>query len=173
MEGFEEIEAIALIDILRRGGVEVVTAGLESVVVVGSHDITIMADCLLEHVVGQKFDLIVLVGGAGTFRLKADAKLHGILQEHNRQKNLIGAICAAPMVLYELGILEGRVLTSYPTLKSEMAGVKYSELEVVVDGNIITSRGAGTALEFSLKLLELLAGIAIAEDVGKKIIYSG
>jgi len=169
-EEFEEIEAITIIDILRRGEVEVVTAGLESVVVDGAHNITIMADLLLENVLTREFDAIILAGGAGTFRLKADQRLIEILQTHAGAGKLTAAICAAPMVLSAAGLLKHKQVTSYPSVQDQLEAGAYLTIPVVVDGNIVTSRGAGTAMAFALKLLELLQGEAIATEVAQKII---
>ncbi|AFY72365.1 DJ-1 family protein [Synechococcus sp. PCC 7502] len=171
MQGFEEIEAVTIIDILRRGDVQVVTAGLESVIVDGGHGITIMADSLLEHVINQEFDLIVLAGGAGTFRLQADPRIIPMLQKHAGLGKLTAAICAAPLVLSASGLLTEKRATSYPAVKDQLVVGEYLNDLVVVDGNIITSRGAGTATEFALQLLELLQGKAIAEEVAGKIVF--
>lgn len=172
MDGFEEIEAVTIIDILRRGQVTVTTAGLESVIVTGAHGITIMADCILEHVLSQEFDLIVLAGGAGTFKLEADLRIIELLQKHASLGKLTAAICAAPLVLFAAGLLQDRKVTSYPAIKERFKSTDYSEEPVVVDGNIVTSRGVGTAIPFALKLLELLAGEAIAVEISQKIVFT-
>jgi protein deglycase len=172
MEGFEEIEAITIIDILRRGGVTVITAALESLCVEGAHGISIMADCLLEEALSQEFDLIVLAGGAGTYRLKADARIVALLKRQANLEKLIGAICAAPGVIFASGLLQNRKVTSYPAIRDQLLGVEYLEIPVVVDDKIVTSRGAGTAMQFALKLLELLQGEAIAQKISKSIVFS-
>jgi len=171
MEGFEEIEAITIADILRRGGITVVMAGLESVIVEGAHGITIITDRLIDHVVGQEFDLIVLAGGAGTFRLNTDARVKEIIQKHADLGKFIGAICATPLVLFTQGLLHGRKITSYPAIREQLPNTEYLEIPVVVDGNIITSRGVATAIPFALKLVELIQGEAIAQEVGKNILF--
>jgi len=172
MEGFEEIEAITIIDILRRGGVTVLTAGIESVIVEGAHGITIMADSLLEHVISQEFDLIVLAGGAGTFRLQADLRIIPMLQKHADLGKLTAAICAAPLILSASGLLKEKRVASYPAIRDQLLGGEYLEIPVVVDGTIVTSRGAGTAMQFALKLLELLQGDAIAKEISENIVLS-
>jgi protein deglycase len=171
MDGFEEIEAVTVIDILRRGEVAVTTAGIESVIVAGAHGITIMADCLLEHVLNQEFDLIVLAGGAGTPKLEADPRILELLQKNANQSRLVAAICAAPSVLFAAGLLQDRKVTSYPAIKERLTGTDYLEAPVVVDGNIVTSKGVGTAIPFALKLLELLEGQAIALEISEKIVF--
>jgi protein deglycase len=171
MEGFEEIEAITIIDILRRGGVMVVTAGLESVIVEGAHGITIVTDRLMDHVIGQEFDLVVIAGGAGTFRLNNDPRVKEILQKHGDLGKFIGAICAAPLVLSAAGLLKGKKITSYPAIKDKLIDTEYLEIPVVVDDNIITSRGVATAIPFALKLVELLQGEAIAQEVSKNVLF--
>jgi protein deglycase len=171
MEGFEEIEAITIIDILRRGGVTVVTAGLESAIVEGAHGITILTDRLIDHVIGQEFDLVVLCGGVGTFRLNNDARVKEILQKHADLGKFIGAICASPLVLFTAGLLQNKKITSYPSIKGQLLDTEYIEIPVVVDDNIVTSRGVATAIPFALKLVELLQGEAIAREISKNILF--
>lgn len=175
MEGFEEVEAIAIIDILRRGQINVTIAGLDSAIIEGAHGITIIADGLLEHLLGQEFDLIVLAGGAGTPKLLADERVLNFVKQQADMGKLVGAICASPLVLLASGILTSKKVTSHPNVKDQLEqaiDVEYSEVPVVVDGNIITSRGIGTVIPFALKLLELLHGDqAIAQEVGRDILY--
>ena len=170
-EGFEEIEAITIIDVLRRGNVEVITAGLTSTNVMGAHAIAITADTLLDAVREQQFDAIVLAGGAGTFRLKEDPRIAEIVTRQAQANKLVAAICAAPTVLSAAGLLKDKRATSYPAVQSQMQVAEYLTIPVVVDGNVATSRGAGTAMAFVLKLVELLQSEAIAHQLARDIIF--
>ncbi|CAN1209666.1 DJ-1 family glyoxalase III [Tumidithrix helvetica PCC 7403] len=161
-EGFEEIEAITIIDVLRRGGVEVLTVGLESVVVEGAHNITLMADRLLEYADPNDFDAIVLPGGPGTYKLKADPRIIDMLQKQSAARKYTAAVCAAPVILSEAGLLKGKRATSFPSVQGDLEVGEYLAVPVVVDGLVITSRGPGTVMAFALKLVELLQGEAIA-----------
>lgn len=156
--GFEEIEAVTVIDVLRRGGAEVVVAGLDGAgAVQGSHDIVVMAPASFAEVAGEIFDLVVLPGGEpGATRLAAEPRIRAVLQEQAAAGRVLGAICAAPKVLAAAGLLHGREATSHPSVESELrsAGTRYSTARVVSSGGIVTSRGPGTALEFALALLE-------------------
>ncbi len=159
-KGFEEIEAVTVIDVLRRGGVEVVVAGLEGPgPVEGGHGIAVEAPFGLESVLEQSFDLVVLPGGEpGTTHLASDARLAKLLQRQGSEGRPVAAICAAPRVLAAQGLLRDRNATSHPSVETKLreAGARYSEARVVRDGKILTSRGPGTALEFALAVLDLL-----------------
>lgn len=169
-EGFEEIEAITIIDVLRRAGVEVTTASLTTQTVIGGHAIAIIADTLLDQVDASQFDAIILAGGAGTFRMKEDPRIAKMLIAHDSANKLVAAICAAPTVLSAAGLLKDKRATSYPSVKDEMQVAEYLTIPVVVDGNVVTSRGAGTAMAFALKLVEILKGEAIANKLAVDMI---
>jgi protein deglycase len=171
-EGFEEIEAVTIIDVLRRGGVEVITAGLESAIVEGSHQMTIIADRVLDRVDPTTFDLIVLPGGPGTYRLKEDPRIADMLKQHAQAGKLTAAVCAAPLVLSEAGLLEGKKATSFPSVKEQLQVGEYLPVPVVVDGQIVTGRGPGAAMAFALKLVEILMGEAAATKLAKDMVYS-
>jgi protein deglycase len=160
-EGFEEIEAIAIVDLLRRADIEVCTASLGAREVTGSHGITVVADASLDEAVAGDYDMIVLPGGMpGTSHLKSDARVARLLRQFAESGRYTAAICAAPSVLAHAGLLEGRRATSFPgflTLGSA-PGIRLSEDPVVVDGKVATSRGPGTAVAFGLALIELLEG---------------
>jgi len=157
--GFEEIEAITIIDILRRAKLHVVAAGVGGRTIVGSHRIAVVADRALEEVAGEDFELIALPGGmSGTTQLLESATLGEMLVRQNEAGRWIAAICAAPMVLEKHGLLKDRKVTSHFSVKEEIKTAAYAEERVVHDGNLITSQGAGTAIEFALKLVELLCG---------------
>ncbi len=159
-EGFEEIEAICVIDILRRADIEVVTAGLKDGMAEGSHKIKVLPDTTLEKIDYRDFDGLVLPGGApGFVNLGNDERILNMAREMDRAKKVVAAICAAPSVLIKAGVLQGRRATVSPSGKAQVeACADFSEERVVVDGNLVTSRSPGTALEFALKLVEVLAG---------------
>ncbi|HET7176909.1 MAG TPA: DJ-1 family glyoxalase III [Gammaproteobacteria bacterium] len=158
-DGCEEIEAVTLIDILRRGGVEVVAASLAGRLVHGNHGIGLETDASLDEAAGQAFDMIVLPGGQpGATHLGTDARVQALLREFAAAGRYVAAICAAPGVLARAGLLEGRKVTSFPGAIPDTKGMNYMESAVVRDGNIVTSRGPGTAMDFALELLELLQG---------------
>ncbi len=155
--GFEEIETVTVVDILRRAGARVVLAATEEGPVEGSRGVSVLPDTLIDQVDDTDFDLVVLPGGQpGTDNLQKNEKVKAILQNMHRSGKQVAAICAAPIVLHSAGILKNRVVTSHPSVKDQLSGIEYSEERVVVDGNIITSRSPGTALEFALKLVEIL-----------------
>lgn len=157
-EGFEEIEAVCIADILRRANIDVVIAGLSPSPVRGSHGIALETDADLESVLTQDFDMIVLPGGLpGSTTLEAH---HGLLEKIQAQAEAgreLAAICAAPLVLATAGVLQFRDATSYPEVLCEDE-LNYKQAPVVVDGNITTSRGPATAMRFALTLVEKLAG---------------
>ena len=159
--GFEEIEAVTIIDVLRRAGVEVVVAGIPAAdPLTGSRGITLIADQPLDEADPKNFDMIAIPGGSqGVENLKNHPRFFSLLGEFTAQGKLLGAICAAPSLLSAAGLVCGKQVTSHPSVKAQVAASSlYSENRVVVDGKIVTSRGPGTAMEFSLKLVELLVG---------------
>jgi len=164
--GFEEIEAITSIDVLRRAGIEVVTVSLNSIDVKGAHNIPIIADKRIKQIKIEEFDGILLPGGMpGAKNLKENSQILKFVRQINENKLMVAAICAAPMVLETAGILENINATSYPSFKKEVPSCNYKEERVVKDGNIITSRGAGVALEFALEVVEYLEGKKVKEDL--------
>jgi protein deglycase len=172
-EGFEEIEAITVVDLLRRAGIEVDTAALGGDrAVTGSHGITVMADVTLDAASADRYDMIVLPGGLpGAEHLKADARVVALLRQFAADGRHVAAICAAPGVLAHAGLLEGRAATSFPGfLNAESApGIRLREDAVVIDGRIATSRGPGTAIAFGLALIELLEGAAARRQVQERL----
>jgi 4-methyl-5(b-hydroxyethyl)-thiazole monophosphate biosynthesis len=166
--GFEEIEATTIIDILRRCGIDVTIVGLFTNEVEGAHGIKIIPDKSIEDIDVKDFDAIVLPGGSpGYQNLRKDQRVINIIKEAHDHNKLIGAICAAPSVLSDAGILKGRNCTIYPGMENEIRKGKGNPKEdiVVIDKNIVTSRGPATTIPFSLKLAELLVGKEIAEKV--------
>ena len=156
-DGFEEIEAVTIIDVLRRAGVQVVTIGVTGTVVTGSHEFAVRADALLSDVGSESWDAVILPGGLpGARTLREHRGVQRMLREQHRANGRIAAICAAPIALDAAGVLEGRRATSYPGFA--LQAPEYLEDRVVVDGPITTSRGPGTAMEFALALVADLVG---------------
>ena len=167
--GFEEIEMVTVVDVLRRAGVEVILAGTDSGALPGSHAVRVMADGQAAQMSGRDFDLIFLPGGQpGTDNLRKDPQVQRILREASEAKKTIGAICAAPSILAEAGYLAGRRATGHPSVRSAMeraTGVQYTGAAVVVDGPVVTSRSPGTAMECALALVGILCGDEKARSV--------
>jgi protein deglycase len=170
--GFEEIEAVTIIDILRRAGVEVTTAGLSSNPVMGAHGISLLADIGLDEADADSYAGIVLPGGAGTAILRADARIRNLVTNFYKQGKTTAAICAAPTVLSELGFLKDKKATSYPSVRSVMNVGTYLEDPVVIDDLIITSRGAGTAMAFALELVARFTSHEKAHALAQAVLYS-
>jgi 4-methyl-5(b-hydroxyethyl)-thiazole monophosphate biosynthesis len=160
-EGFEELEAVTIIDVLRRADVEVVVAGLRDGPVRGSRGTVLLPDAPLDAVFGEAFDMLVLPGGMpGVRHLREDPRIGALVQRFHEEARYTAAICGAPSVLAACGLLAGRRVTSNPKFKDEVArpDVHYREEAVVDDGALITSRGPGTAIAFALALVEKLTG---------------
>ena len=159
--GCEELEAVTVIDLLRRAGIEVVSAGLESGPVRASRGVTLVPDTELETVVDEDFDMIVLPGGLpGADHLDDDPRIRALLRRLADAGRYTAAICAAPRVLANAGLLDGKSATAYPghLEKLELSQIRLSPEPVVSDGRVITSRGPGTAMDVALALIEALAG---------------
>lgn len=170
--GFEEIEAVTVIDVLRRAGLPVILAGLSAGPVTGSHGITVQTDCTLDQVDPASLRMIVLPGGQpGTNHLKKDERVLALVRELERTGRDVAAICAAPMVLAQAGVLEGREATSHPSVRRELGGAKVREdRRVVRAGKVLTSQGPGTALEFALAIVADLVGEARARELGASML---
>lgn len=165
-EGCEELEAITVVDLLRRAGIGVVTASLDRRQVRASRGSVLVADVTLDDAVKQKYDMIVLPGGLpGADHLDQDPRIRGLLKEISETGGYTAAICAAPKVLASAGLLEGKRATSFPGILDAIEGINYSEEAVVQDGKLITSRGPGTAMDFALTLIENLAGKEKRDEV--------
>lgn len=159
-EGFEDLEAITIVDLLRRAQIEVVTAGLKAGPVRGSRGTVVIPDTDLDQALQEQFDVMVLPGGQpGATNLQKDERIRVRLQEMAADNRLTAAICAAPAVLAAAGLLDGRKATSFPGAidPEKYPNVHLCTEPVVRDGNIITSRGPGTAMDFSLSLIEILS----------------
>ena len=167
--GFEEIEALATIDILRRGGVNIKSVSLTgNRMVVGGHQIAVEADDLFDEVDFVNAQMLILPGG--TIRINEHDGLKHEILSFAQQGKLIAAICAAPMVLGGLGLLKGKNATCYPGYEQYLAGAYLSDAPVVVDGNIITGKAAGYTLAFALELLSQLKGKEAAAEVKQKVL---
>ena len=165
-EGSEELEAVTIVNILRRGGVSVSFAGLTSGALRGSRGITLLPDTTLEALLNQDFDMIVLPGGQpGTNNLKADVRVLQLVKKMHAQEKYVTAICAAPSVLATAGLLDGKRATSFPSALNNFSNVDLQAAAIVEDGKLITSRGPGTAMDFALTLVERLAGAAKRQEV--------
>jgi 4-methyl-5(b-hydroxyethyl)-thiazole monophosphate biosynthesis len=171
--GFEEIEAITVIDILRRAGLQVVVAGTIPGQIEASRKTRHLADCTLDEVRAEDFDMIVLPGGLpGTTNLRNDPRIRSIIESLRQRDRRVAAICAAPGILSAYGLLQGRVATGHPTIRAELSqgASRVSDDRVVVDGPIVTSQAAGTAMEFAFKLVEILCGRDKAEEVNRGVL---
>jgi len=158
--GFEEVEAVTPIDYLRRcEELDVKTVSVNAKMVTGSHGLTIVADMTIDELDLSNAEMIVLPGGMpGTINLEKSPKLKAVIEHCNNKKITIGAICAAPSILGHMGLLNGKKATCYSGFEQELFGANVLKDEVVVDGNIITARGAGVANQFSFELIKALLG---------------
>lgn len=169
--GFEELEAVAVIDVLRRAQIEVTIAGLDDGAVESARRVKIIPDTTIDNVKANDYDIVILPGGMpGTDNLNADGRVKQLLLDFASKGKLAGAICAAPYVLANTGLLDGKKATSYPTYKDKLGNVDYKEDKVVIDGNVLTSRGPATALCFGFAIVEKLVGKEKAEEVKKAML---
>ena len=159
-QGCEELEAVTIIDLLRRAGVTVVVAGLEAGAVTASRGVVLLPETTLSEILDRDdFDMVVLPGGlGGAQRLEADRRIAVLLRRMAEQNRYVAAICAAPQVLASAGLLNNREATAYPGILDGQKDIKMSSAAVVRDGTFITSRGPGTAMDFALTLIEILCG---------------
>jgi 4-methyl-5(b-hydroxyethyl)-thiazole monophosphate biosynthesis len=165
-DGCEELEAVTIIDLLRRAGIEVVTAGLKPGIVSASRGVQLVPDLTLDVALQDDYDMVVLPGGMpGAAHLKDDPRIIGLLKKMAAAGQYTAAICAAPMVLAEAGVLKGKQATSYPGFLDAVSDVTLSSAAVVQDGKVLTSRGPGTAMDFALALVEVLTSADTRQQV--------
>lgn len=172
-EGFEECEALIQVDILRRGGVEVTTVSvMDDLYVKSSHNVTVRADRKLCEVDKDSADMLILPGGMpGTTNLMNCKELCELILKYNEKGKRIAAVCAAPTVFGQLGLLNGKKATCYPGMEDKLLNATVVYDRVVTDGNITTSRGLGTSIPFALELLKLLVSEEAAKMIAEKIVY--
>lgn len=165
-EGFEEVEALAPLDLIRRAGLEIKTVGVGSKVIVGSHGIPVTADITVDEFFDDTPDMVILPGGMpGTKNLDANATVHKAIADAVKNDAYVCAICAAPMILGKLGLLVGKKATCYPGFEQYLAGAIVAPFKVAVDGKIITAKGMGAAIEFGLAIVAALKDGKTAEDL--------
>ncbi len=174
-EGFEEIECLTVVDVLRRADVEVCLAALEGEAVRGRSQVTVQADAALDEVIDQAWDMVVLPGGLpNAFTLRDDARVRRLVRRLAEAGNEVAAICAAPVALAAYGVIGGKRVTSYPGTDSEISKhepqATYCDDAVVEDAHLVTSRGPGTAMAFALRLVARLCGEARAASVQQELL---
>ena len=172
--GFEEIEAIATLDVLRRSGLDVKSVSItEDYLVTGAHGISVQADSLFKDIDLLDVDMLILPGGMpGTKNLNADNRVKEALMAHAQRGKQLAAICAAPMILGQLGLLEGKEATCYPGNETYLKGAILSDYMVVEDGNILTASGPSVALDFALQIIQFYLGDEKTEEVSKALLLS-
>jgi 4-methyl-5(b-hydroxyethyl)-thiazole monophosphate biosynthesis len=171
-DGIEEIEAVTVIDVLRRAKVDVTVASVDGPEVTASRGVRLVADRLVGECAGVRYDLVALPGGMpGAEHLRDSAELTDMIRRQAGAGRLYAAICASPaVVLRHHGLLSGRRATCHPAFTDRLENADDAESRVVVDGNCVTGRGPGTALEFALKLVELLCGPEKARDIAEAMV---
>lgn len=172
-DGFEEVEAMAVIDVLRRADVEVIVAGLHDGHVTSARKVKVVPDTVIDTVTPEDFDMVVLPGGQpGADNLNADPRVRDLVSKFYGKGKLMGAICAAPYVLANAGVLDGRRATAFPSYRGRLGTAKYEERPVVEDGNVLTSRGPATALAFGLAIAAKLAGPEKARKIKEAMLIT-
>ena len=173
-DGFEEVEAMAPVDILRRGGVEITTVSvMDTLMVKSAHGVEMKADVMFDAADIENADLLLLPGGMpGATNLKDHSGLRKALMRHNEAGKKIGAICAAPMVLGDLGLLRGKRATCYPGFEKFLDGAEYTAELFTIDGNIITGKGPAAVFPYSYKIAEWFLGEQAVDDMKAGMIYS-
>jgi 4-methyl-5(b-hydroxyethyl)-thiazole monophosphate biosynthesis len=171
-EGFEEMEAVILVDLLRRASIETVTAAMgDGQTVAASRGVRLVADTTWSAIDPRTFDLIALPGGmGGTRRLQHDERMLQALRDHHGAGKPVAAICAGPLVLQSAGLLDGREATCHPGVAGELTAARRRDARVVADGAVITSQGPGTAIDFALAIIERLAGRSAADSVAAGLV---
>lgn len=171
-ERFEEVEALTVVDLLRRAGHDVETVSVSSTHHVGgAHSVVIKTDFTVDEIWFKTFDMLVLPGGGGFKNLEKCDLLMKYVKKFNTEGKYLAAICAAPSILGRAGILEGKRATCFPGYEEELKGATFTGAEAEWDGNVITGRSAGCAVPFTLKIIEALDGAEAAKDMAEKICY--
>lgn len=171
--GFEEIEALTIVDYLRRAEIEVdMVSTVDDINVTGAHGITVKTDVMLDDINADEIDLVFVPGGMpGAKDLKEDERVIDLIKKIDENGHVIAAICAAPIVLEEAGVLKDKIATSYPGFDQELKSLKeYKEELIVIDQNVVTSRGPATAAYLALQLIELIKGQNASEEIKKDIL---
>ncbi|WP_461813022.1 DJ-1 family glyoxalase III [Faecalimonas sp.] len=172
-DGFEEVEGLTVVDILRRAEIKVETVSVTgNREIHGAHEINVQADTLFEEANFENAEMLVLPGGMpGTIHLQEHKGLEALLRKFYGKKKYVAAICAAPTIFGKLGFLEGRKATCYPAMEEGLIGADVTKEMVAIDEHIITSRGMGTAIPFALYLVEVLMGKEKSEEIRTAIVY--
>ena len=171
-DGFEELEALAPVDILRRGGCDVKTVGVSGKTAVGAHNIPVVCDITVEEAVTEGLEAVILPGGMpGTLNLENSEYVQKFIDFAAENGLYIGAICAAPSILGHKGLLKGKQATCFPGFEKYLLGATVCDTPVVCDGNVITSHGAGAAFEFGFEILAYLKGKDFADNLKKQMKY--
>ena len=169
--GFEEIEAITIIDVCRRANIEVTIAGIENLEITGAHGIKIISDTTIENITSDNFDMIVLPGGLpNAYTLAQNKEVQSLLKEFKEKNKKIGAICAAPYALHTAGVLNEN-FTCYPSFEKKIRLDGYHKDAVVIDSNVITSRGPATAMSFALEIVNILCDEDIYTNVKNGLLF--
>ena len=170
-DGFEEMEAITIADVLRRAELDVVLIGIGGLCISGAHAISVNMDNQIDDILPGSLDAVVLPGGMpGAENLANDDKVKSLLQEMNDEGKYIGAICAAPMALNAAGLITDKTVTCYPSFESTLGDAVYTGDAVTVDGNIVTGKGPGAAFDFTLKLVALLTSPDKANELATALL---
>lgn len=170
--GYEEIEALMPVDVLRRAGLDVsIVSTSEESFVTGAHNISVKSDLFLNDVDADNGDLLILPGGMpGASNLLENEKVKSLITSFYEKKKWLAAICAAPMILGEMGLLEGKKATCFPGFEKHLKGAEVVKESAITDGHIITGRGIGAAMEFSLEIVRNLLGVDVANKLGKEMV---
>ncbi|MBQ8821983.1 MAG: DJ-1/PfpI family protein [Lachnospiraceae bacterium] len=172
VDGFEEIEGLTVVDLCRRAGIEVsMVSVMESLEVMGAHNIPIRCDMLFDDMEKDAYDMVVLPGGAGHRKLEAHDGLMALVDEYFKNDKYVAAICASPSIFGRRGILQGKKACCFPSFEEHLQGAEVSFESVCVDGKVITSRSMGTSLDFALAIIEALEGAELADKKAKEIVY--
>lgn len=173
-DGFEEVEAMAIVDVLRRADIKVALAGLHEGPIESARKVKVIPDTTIDTIREDRFDMVVLPGGQpGSDNLNADNRVRDLVRAFHEKGKLTGAICAAPYVLANAGILEGKKATAYPSYSERLCGAVYDDSVVVEDNNILTSKGPGTALCFGIAIVRKLLGDEKAQKIKEAMLLTG